>query len=194
MKLFSGLLIVIISMLTLNCSEESEIQNAGVRELLPLKTGNKWNYETVSAGNNVSYHYNEVRGDTALSPVQAPNEKWFIFGYDTEINSYCINKSDGLWFLSESGTPILYYKNPAVNSDEYTTTDSTHIRIVSNNEKVTVKGGSFSCIHYDTYNKYFAFDEYWAPGVGLVHLTKYQLNSNKQIVLERTELISYTLK
>jgi len=194
MKLSYKYLLVIISIFALNCSEETSTIKQEAKELLPLKTGNKWNYATVSAGNNVSSHYNEVRGDTVLAPIHAPNEKWFIFGYDTEINSYCINKSDGLWFLSESGIPILYYKYPAVNSDEYTTADSTHIRVVSNNKKVTVKAGTFSCIHYDTFNKYFAFDEYWAPGVGLVHLAKYKLNTNKQIVVERTELVSYTLK
>lgn len=194
MKLFAGLLIVLVAIIAYSCNEETEIQNVGERELLPLKIGNRWNYETVSATNEISYHYNEVRGDTVLVPIQNPNERWYILGYDEEINSYCINKSDGLWFLSESGIPILYYKNPAVDSDDYITSDSTHIRIVSNNKIITVKGGSFSCIHYDTYNKYYAFDEYWAPGVGLVHLTKYQLNTKKQIVVERTELISYTLK
>jgi len=183
-------LVFVLGFVFLGCKDDNSAESpVGAKELVPSVIGNRWNYETLTPANSVSYHFNEITKDTMIQ-----NEKWFVLAYDTLVNSYFINKADGLWFLSENGQPVLYYKNPAVSNDTYITSDSTHIKIVSNNEKIEVKAGTFNCIHYDTYNKYFAFDEYWAPGYGLIKLIKYQLNTNKQIVLENTELISYTLK
>lgn len=190
MKSIISFLLLVAFIFLLGCKDNT-VSNENVnKDLIPTKVGNKWNYETTSHEGTRTYHFNEITRDTTL----ANNEKWFVLSYDDIINSYFLNKEDGLWFLSEAGTPILYYKNPAQAGNTYQTIDSTFIRVVSVNQPVLVKAGTFNCIHYDTRNSKYLFDEYWAPGVGLVKLTTYPLNSNKQVILENTELISFSLK
>lgn len=177
---------------TTSCKKNNDTPPETV-EIFPLKVGNHWVFMTTKADSSKFSHVNDVSKDTLIN-----SEQWFILTYDTLIRTICKNTSLGWWFLYESKsslTPDLYWKYPASVDEEYTTADSSLVRVVSINESVTVPAGTFICYHYHLihYKEAYECEEYLAPGFGLIKHIVYVSGSGSSKIAEVTNLVSYNL-
>lgn len=178
------------------CSKTDEVPAPSASEIFPLKTGNVWRFETVGSDSVVHPHVNLVTGDQVINGT-----RWYILTYDTIITTYCRNTAEGWWYLAGEdpvgqGTPSLYYRFPAKAGDQYMTSDSTLVKVVSTNARITVKAGTFSCYHYHMvhYLESYECEEYFAPGTGFIRHVTYAPGSGVTQVAETTTLVSFGLQ
>lgn len=174
------------------CSDPEEIIPAPT-EIFPLLTGYLWSFETEGSDSVVRQHVNQVIGHTVINGIS-----WYILTYDTLIRTYCRNTDEGWWYLAGedpvgNGTPSLYYRYPAKPGDQYMTSDSSLVTVVSIDTPVTVKAGTFSCYHYHMvhYRESYECEEYFAPGTGFIKHVVYAPGSGVTQVAETTTLASF---
>lgn len=189
-------LILSLILIGFGSCKKSETPITTVFQILPLKTGYSWHYRTTIHDTIVLNHDNEVEKDTTI----AGNETWYILTYDQSTRMVCKNRGDGLWFyifnpVFPQGVESLYYRYPAYEDYRYQTVDGVVVTVASINFKVTVPAGTFHCYRYNTtYPTGDLYSEYFAPGVGMILLEKYESSGGTNIIAERTELVSYNLK
>ncbi len=184
-------LLLLFLLISAGCKKEEQAIPA-TPEIFPLKVGYKWNFLAVRNDSVRSNHVNEVTKDTIYD-----GQPWFILTYDTAIHTICKNQTGGWWFLYSAaagapGVPALYYKYPAQVNDQYFTIDSSLVKVVSINEKVTVAAGTFTCYHYHMihYRESYECEEYFAPGTGFIKHVIYVTGSGTSSVFETTTLVS----
>jgi hypothetical protein len=160
------------------CSSPNETHVSGV--LLPLTSGNSWQYKThfingATGKDSVGVDSAGCKLDSNYPP------KYYLAYYSTFFQEYFMYIENRIWGCYISQTPdmpkILMFKFPVSDSDEYTITkgvdpnpDGTCL-VISTKEPVTTPGGVFSSIHYRLSNLYFRGwngDWFFTPNIGLV--------------------------
>lgn len=188
--------VIVLTMIVLGSCKKSDTPVANVFQILPLKTGYNWHYRTTINDTIILNHDNVVEKDTTIGS----NENWFILTYDQNTRMICKNRVDGLWFFITNstfpqGVESLYYRYPSTENYRYQTVDGVVVTVASLSTKVTVSAGTFHCYQYNTtYPSGEVYSEYFAPGVGMILLEKYDTSGGSNIITERTELVSYSFK
>lgn len=186
MKGFKLLLIGLFSIIAVSCSDSTS-NNEPMKELFPLKIGNKWTYQ-ITKNDSISTSYNDIQKDTVVN-----GETWYIVLRDGEPVFTSKNKSDGMWIMF-GNEKVLFYKYPATLNDEYMA-GAVSVKVVSLNKQITVPAGTFECIQYHTvYSDKEEYDEFFCPGTGTIKIIAYEINSGVPIINETIELVSKDLK
>lgn len=186
------LLLIVVLFISTACSDDSSSPSK-TKELFPAKIGNKWNYIVTTNGIGVN-KINEIVSDEVLNDI-----KWYNLALDSKIVMQLRNANDGVHILfpdsnSTSDKDVLFYKYPVTEITEYDA-DSNYVKIVSIDKQVTVPAGTFTCYYYNIiYKDSSKYEEYIAPGVGVVKLVKYIDSANFRKPITTTELESYSLK
>lgn len=149
------------------------------KEIIPLNVGNTWEYTITlydSTGNvkNTSIEYRQIISDTLVE-----GERWYKANF---LGYYIANRSDGVWqrnlrfpYIGESqelSDPFLRIPFPLELNESITIRSQTYT-LLSNDIKVTVPAGTFTCYLYRLnlppsvggVSEYFL---YYSPGVGLI--------------------------
>jgi len=187
------LLLIVVLFISTACSDDSSSPSK-TKELFPAKIGNKWNYLVTTGGISVN-KVNEIVSDEVVNDI-----KWYNLALNSQIVMQLRNANDGMHVLytdsnSVNRKDVLFYKYPVTELTEYDA-DGNFVKIVSLDKKVTVPAGTFSCYYY---NVVYAVDsskyeEYYAPGVGVVKLVEYKDSLGFRKPITTTELESYNLK
>ena len=141
---------------------------------MPLKLGNYWKMEHTLYDSLGNVFYIDTTSQEVVRDTLLNNVHLFSFG---SYKYYYTNNADGLWdyIFDSSGNEehYLYLKYPCKAGDIYdyqTGRPPVVVTVVSTNETVQVKAGSFSCILYR-----FDFPEipshtniYATSGIGIV--------------------------
>lgn len=186
--------VIALTIIVLGSCKKSETPIANVFQILPLKIGYNWHYRTTINDTIVLNHDNLVEKDTTIGS----NENWFILTYDQNTRMICKDRGDGLWFFITNptfpqGAESLYYRYPSTENYRYQTVDGVVVTVASISTKVTVSAGTFHCYRYNTtYPSGEVYSEYFAPGVGMILLEKYDASKGSNNITERTELVSYS--
>jgi len=201
------LLILLLSILILSCSESTE-PDSSTFSFIPLTIGNKWEYKVTdfdSTGNviNQIYGTRTIFEDTVVKGIT-----WYAYTGDFRGN-WNTNKSDGYWVFVEgdSGQSIndtswIEYKFPTQVGEVYGNPDYP-TEVVSTNEIISVPAGSFRTIHYRIqlddiifYNFLgVSFDSYVCPGLGIIKTMQIgKRYDGTKFVVYQNELASYDIK
>jgi hypothetical protein len=200
----SLLLILLLSILSLSCSESTEPEST---TFIPLNIGNKWQYKVTdfdSTGNviNQIYGTRTIYKDTVVNGI-----RWYAYTGDFRGN-WNTNKSDGYWVFIEpdsvfsiNDTSWIVYKFPTQVGDVYGSADHP-TEVVSTNESILVPAGNFRTIHYRIelddiilYSYYVSFDSYVCPGLGIVKTVQMgKKYDGTKFVAMKSELESYSIK
>ncbi|MCK9205238.1 MAG: hypothetical protein M0P58_12505 [Bacteroidales bacterium] len=193
-KLLYGLLILLL-MIPTGCRKEEDTTLLNV-QIFPTRVGNHWQFLSARSDSVKTYHVNDVIKDTLYDAQQ-----WFVLTYDTNVRTICRNTSLGWWFLYQTGpglsaAPSLYYRYPATVGEQYLTSDSSLVTVVSIHEIITVAAGTFSCYHYHMvhYRENYECEEYFCPAIGFIKHIVYEPGSGIARVAEVTGLVSYHLE
>ncbi|HPO63472.1 MAG TPA: hypothetical protein PK762_10375 [Candidatus Kapabacteria bacterium] len=187
------LLLIVVLFISTACSDDSS-SPIKTKELFPAKIGNKWTYLVTTGGISVN-KVNEIVSDELVNDI-----KWYNLALNSQIVMQLRNANDGMHVLySDSNSvnrkDVLFYKYPVTELTEYDA-DGNYVKIVSLDKKVTVPAGTFSCYYYNVV--YAAdsskYEEYYAPGVGVVKLVEYKDSLGFRKPITTTELESYNLK
>ncbi len=187
------LLLIVVLFISTACSDDSSSPSK-TKELFPAKIGNKWNYSVTTNGIYVN-KVNEIVSDEVVSDI-----RWYNLALNSQIVMQLRNADDGMHVLftdsnSVNRKDVLFYKYPVTELTEYDA-DGNYIKIVSLDKEVTVPAGTFSCYYYNVV--YAAdsskFEEYFAPGVGVVKLVEYKDSVGFRKPITTTLLESYSLK
>jgi hypothetical protein len=104
-----------------------------------------------------------------------------------------------MWLFRKStlfpdGKPVLFYKYPSNAGVSYNI-DTINVTILSTKDTISVIGGTYTCYHYLTqWGQNDKYDEYFAPGVGVIKIVAHKLVLGNWEVVETTEFISAILK
>jgi hypothetical protein len=200
----SYLLFILASLLIYNCSESTEPDDF-IKELIPLKVGNTWNYtRTVYDSVGVILYteniISEVQKDTIINTI-----KWF--GYtDVPASVYFTNKSNGYWLFQKAipnyflnDTSFVVYKYPTQVGDIYGDPE-TPMEVLSVDEMITVPAGKFKVIHLITTfigsSNYLldSFETFIAPGIGIIQRMQIgKKYDGTKFIVYKDELVSYSI-
>ncbi|HLX12144.1 MAG TPA: hypothetical protein VKS81_04965 [Bacteroidota bacterium] len=151
--------------------------------IVPLKSGNKWTYETTV------YDSMGIAGGTFNSGAMIDSirvidgQNWFAANWGKV--SFFQNRPDGLWMISESlpnGLPQSYIKYPATVGEQFQTAGALMTTVIASNVPVTTRAGTFYCYQYRTNGSIYSLetesnieyeDTFFSPGTGLVALRAY---------------------
>ncbi len=185
--------LIVLLFISTACSDDSSSPSK-TKELFPTKVGNKWNYQVTTNGISVN-KVNEIVSEEVVNDI-----KWYNLALNSKIVMQLRNAEDGMHVLytdsnSVNRKDVLFYKYPVTELTEYDA-DGNYVKIVSFDKEVTVPAGTFSCYYYnvvyaDDSSKY---EEYFAPGVGVVKLVEYKDSVGFRKPITTTELESYSLK
>jgi len=163
-------------------------------DIMPLAVGNRWEYQVINYTNPVvpdtSYDTILVVGDTAID-----SEQWFILDDGVVMT----NRNDGLWRMSNTGTPYLWLRFPGIVGQTYdadpTRGESVEIKSVSQLTSGPPLPRLFYCYVYESsYTDPNTLDIYhFEPRTGPIILTHDTVNVFTT-VLERWKLIRYQLQ
>lgn len=111
--------------------------------LIPMKIGNWWSYRYTyfnrdSTVSNTGIDTVEIRRDTTIQ-----NTTWFAYN---EVN-LMTNKTDGVWWWEQGGSPALLLKYPAAPNETYHFL-SVPWTVLDTNKAVIVPQGTHSCFVY----------------------------------------------
>jgi hypothetical protein len=176
------LLVAVISCKTENTTApiSHPITQQDTRRIVPLATGNFWNYDWTIA-DTVG---RTLRRDTATLSVFGPDTLGAAYEYylSNEKSIYLFflpsgvfENKDGLYaptpYPPPDSTRAIVYPTVPGDSCVY---DHYIRKTISINEVITVPAGTFSCVEYDLYivSPYVLCQKMWcAPGVGIVKIT-----------------------
>lgn len=168
--------------------ESTDSALAGV-DLMPLKIGNVWIYETsildTTVGKLVPDRLDTfiVSRDTVIN-----GERWYMVDGMGSNGTLTINREGGQWIIDPYGKPYLIAKFPAAVGDEFSGLGGKLMnRLEKTGVEITVPGGTFYCYQYSqifgpqrrlTYN-------YFAPGVGFVKMESMGADRTKPVMVSR---------
>lgn len=131
-------------------------------EIMPLKIGNYWLYNTTSLTSKRKY----IITDT----VRFDGELWYEMQFDGKIIGYSCNKSDGLWTkTTKNSDPYLNIKYPAKIGDkyEYESGDNKNkVEVIETNKEVNAAFGKVYAVVYQVDTKTKTHIMYYIPGIG----------------------------
>ncbi len=174
-------------------------------DLIPLKTGNEWIYQTNSYDRSGNITTTITDTTTISSDLIAQGMTWHYLS-PKGIGGFISNRNNGLWsFDTATQKVILLYEYPSFSGNSYVAEyDSVSynlggksifqisIKIISTNEEVSTPAGVFSCYHFqyeadDTQQHgdvtsigIYAQDVYIAPDIGLVMVTEPKYTNGSQ--------------
>jgi hypothetical protein len=199
------LLFILAALLIYSCSESTESDNS-ITELIPLKIGNKWNYEYTAYDSTGTVNFqgnstSSVDRDTMINSVS-----WYGYGVDFS-GVWNINKSDGYWvfvkaesnyFMNDSSWIV--YKFPTNVGDVYRSQEYP-VEVLSVDEWISVPAGNFKTIHitqdFSKLNNSFQIssETYICPGIGVVKISQIgRKHDGTKYIVGKSELESYSLK
>jgi len=199
------LLLLLSSTIFLSCSESTEPDDF-MKELIPLKVGNTWNYTRTVYDSVGVILYTEniismVQKDTIINHI-----KWF--GYtDVPASVYFTNKSNGYWSFQKAvpnyflnDTSFVVYKYPTQVGDIYGDPE-TPKEVISVDEMITVPAGKFKVIHLITTfigsTNYLldSFEIFIAPGIGIIQRMQIgKKYDGTKFIVYKDELVSYSIE
>lgn len=203
-KLVPHLIIISIVFILSSCSEQTNPDFEEGKYIIPLNTGNSWNYlityfDSLGAITETKYETAKIFKDTLLDGRQ-----WYSYSNEQD-GIWFTNKSDGYWvfiqgtsFFSDShkDTSILIFKYPTYNGDTY-----SNYQVLSLNDEVTVPAGKYKCIHIvadrlnPTNNLKEKSDTYFVPDMGIVMIMEQSIKaSGEKTIFFKKELNYYSLK
>ncbi|MDP4220207.1 MAG: hypothetical protein Q8916_08130 [Bacteroidota bacterium] len=193
------IILLSVSFLAASCKSPSSPSQANYGDLIPIKTGNQWIYQSTSSdttGNVIAVHT-----DTSIVglAVEIDSSIWNVFTFpgSTLLQAQFISsRNDGLWLFDDqqSGTPLLEFKYPSnIGEENVVLNDSSGLgngsviqfvtKLVSSTESVTTKAGVFICYHYQDMFKVLSpsgnvqfsqnvADIFITPGVGIIKISE----------------------
>lgn len=220
MKLLSTLALALLSLsFFAGCSEDSPSNynynndsSVYIKEIFPLAIGNQWTYFSTAylpdgsiyradSGRvmiDSAYTLKGIQGfmNTSLTPPQ------FLYYSGSEVRS----------FDMVTGKTNVIARYPMAINETITIEDTlfsdgfrsrTMMRIASENTKVTVPAGTFTCVNYEIVEMYgkdgkldtsTVLQKYFSKGVGRIKSIYYNYLSSKVQPQSVSELIHYSLK
>jgi|WetSurMetagenome_2_1015567.scaffolds.fasta_scaffold144100_2 hypothetical protein len=199
------LLILLLSILSLRCSESTE-PNSENLDLIPMTIGNKWNDKLTSYDSLGNVLYTENISSSIDKDTIIDGTIWYGYA-DGFSGIWNINKTNGYWTFvkayygySLNDTTWMVYKYPCNVGETYGEAEYP-IQVVSTNENISVPAGNFTTIRYSfnfvNYNNYLLISNevYVCPGIGVVKSTQIgkKFDGSKYVV-GKSELTSYNIK
>ncbi|GBD87654.1 hypothetical protein BMS3Abin03_01588 [bacterium BMS3Abin03] len=166
------------------CNKEDNIVTPAAKtlEIVPLKVGNVWSYQTTTYDTSGNIISTSVDSFSIVSDTIINGRKTFILS--TGVLRW--NNESGYW-VSTNTDSLLLYKYPANVGDQY----SSDLKVISIDSMIVIPRGTFRCYGY---SGSVAID-YVSPGVGL---TKEEWYKNKfngvKYLYQKQELLDYQLK
>ena len=197
----SFLFLISCVIINYSCTENSTGVILGGDNIMPLKLGNYWKMEHTLYDSFGNVFYIDTTSQQVVRDTLLNNVHLFSFG---SYKYYYTNNADGLWdyIFNSSGNEehYLYLKYPCKAGDIYNysiTRPDAVVTVVSTNETVPIKAGSFSCILYR-----FDFPEivahtniYATPRIGIIkyeHFSRGDIATSYKDIEE--QLLEYQLK
>ncbi|MBK8945748.1 MAG: hypothetical protein IPM32_10845 [Ignavibacteriae bacterium] len=188
--------------LFISCSDNvSPIENDQL-EIIPLKVGNEWKYETTTSDSTgkidfIEYDIQSVLKDTIISDI-----RWYQYNNSNSI--WYTNKEDGYWvykvadpkLITDRDTSHIVFKHNYDNVAEY-----NGFEVISVDTMIVVPAGNFNCIHlswkWNNSNNYllYSYEIFLSPGIGQVKWEQVgELSNNQKFIPYKGELTRYLLK
>jgi hypothetical protein len=164
------------------CNEDNVIVNppSETLEIVPLKIGNYWSYQTTTYDTLGNIVNSVVDSFSVVSDTLINGKKYFIFS--TGVLRW--NNDAGFW-ITMSPDSLLLYKYPANVGDEY-----PYFKVICKDSLIVSPKGTFKCYGY---SGSVAID-YVSPGVGLVKEEWFKNKlSGVKYLYQKQELINYHL-
>lgn len=197
--------VIALAFVFTNCSEPTGTSffTSGI---IPLETGNTWNYMLTSYDSSNVINYQENKSTTIDKDTIINNQIWFRYN-DIPQGLWYTNKQDGYWVFAKAGLPsiqndtsVLVYKYPTQTGDTYGDWDSP-TEVLSTNETITVPAGKFKVIHLkitrplSTNYLLDSHEIFINPDIGIIKTMQIgkKLDGTKFIVYKK-ELVSYSLE
>ena len=174
-----------------SCNDNvNSTSNESLIEIVPLKIGNSWTkvvteYDTSGAIKSIDTVTVVVLRDTMIN-----NVRWYITN-----EGIFRNDENGFWEYWYSN-PIIACKYPTAVSDTINVTNYTTVTVETNVE-VTTTIGKTNCYHYlrtTVFDQNVRMHFYISPGIGNVLEVVKRIVGNKELISNRTELISYNVQ
>ncbi len=149
-KLF---LIIFFGIIVSSCNNSTTPENNQSKDFWPLKVGNQWVMEIINYDSTGAVESRDTLTYNIFKDTITSNGKLFAM----RLNDYegfvmLINKPDGLYGIAVdqpgSETLELFLKYPANTGDFFLNGDGDSILVMSTNEKITTKTGTYTCMKY----------------------------------------------
>ena len=159
--------------------------------LIPLKTGNVWNYRQYHYGNNGQRDDSAIVALTISKVTTIAGVHW----YSPNPSYWETNKSDGLWEKDNQNHDFLFFRYPYSNLAVYAVAANINCQLETTHDTVTVPYGTISCYVYHVtvrppYGNQSISREYIKPDLGIVKQEDYD---SYGFLAYSYELISCTL-
>jgi hypothetical protein len=191
---------LILSLTIASCKNSTDTPTS--TDLIPLKTGNQWIYETTVYNDSGIATKKTIDTTIVGTDFNAQGLMWHFLTWNG-VGGFLSSRNNGLWsYDSSNQKSFLEYQYPTLAGNEYIAEyDSTsngfgkeitvlRIKVISTNELVTTAIGKFSCYHYQydmeltsshgdvTDVGELLQDIYFAPNVGLLKVTEPRFTSD----------------
>lgn len=202
------LLLAIVAILCVSCKQNPINSPTEIKEIWPLKIGNKWITKTTQYDSLGKITSTTIDSMVVIKDTIINNERVFVlyqYFYSFSFRFYVVNKSDGFYRINigwndklqkDTISYDLGYKYPGNDGETYIGFRH-NMKILSTNSIIDdINNESFNCYKYFDENQsqqgYWSKSLYLSPGVGLIYSESYNRKTGGNLYLEiKTELQSY---
>ncbi|NLO19982.1 MAG: hypothetical protein GX121_08945 [Ignavibacteria bacterium] len=186
-------LFLALALLFSSACSDSGNSPSKTKELLPTKVGNEWKYVATTGG------IGTIRLGKVSELMKIEEKDWFSFVIAPKTQKVIRNAADGVHVLlyndsTKKEEDFLFYKYPVEEISEYEV-NGNQVRLVATDKEVSVPAGTFSCYYFNVmYSDSTRYEEYFAPGIGLIKYVLYSDSAGFRKSITISELESYTIK